>query len=397
MIPHVGAVVWALLFLPSTAHAQEEEAAEPPAVEVTPYGLLATSFHWASSPMVNLDAPIAIAPGSGASLGATARQSRLGLAAESAPLARAASAEAAAVVAEIDFFGGWYAENDITYAMSHPRLRLLFARLDWDAVSATVGQDWIVFAPLNPVSLVHVAVAGFQGAGNAWGRLPQAKLELRAGGVSAQAAVLAPVSGGPVDPAVEPGLVVGRNPGAADRSETPSVQGRIGYTLRVGERELRAGVSAHWAREEVVAGDPMMPTTENVASWGTSLDVDLPILPFLAVRGELLWGANLDGFFVNANLVGNETVGVFGGWAQLSLTLEPFALHVGAGLEDARAPDGQTLADGAIDENAAVYVAATGKAGPLTAGIEVSHLWTERAGAETAAGTHVALGALVAF
>ena len=397
MIVSLGALLSLLACTPAAARAQATTPAEPPAVEVTPYGLLATTFHWASAPMVNLDAPIAAGPGSGAALGATARQSRLGLRAVSAPLARAVTADAASVVAEIDFFGGWYAENDITYAMSHPRLRLLYARLDFSAASVTAGQDWIVFAPLNPVSVVHVAVAGFQGAGNAWGRLPQAKLELRAGGMSAQAAVLAPVSGGPVETAVEPGLVVGRTPGAADRSEAPSVQGRVGYALRLDDRELRAGLSAHWAREEVTGGDPMMPTTETVASWGVALDFDLPLVPFLAVRGELLWGANLDGLFVNANVVGADGVTVLGGWTQLSLALHPFALHVGGGFEDPRAPDGQTLPDGAIDENAAIYVAATGNAGPLTAGIEVSHLWTERAGAETARGTHIALGALVAF
>jgi hypothetical protein len=377
--------------------AAPEPEPEPPAVEITPYGLLATSFHWASAPMVNLDAPIAVAPGSGAALGATARQSRLGLRAVSAPLADEVSANAASVVAEIDFFGGWYADNDITYAMSHPRLRLLFARLEWSALTVTAGQDWIVFSPLNPVSIVHVAVAGFQGAGNAWGRLPQAKAEVRTGGLSAEAAVLAPVSGGPIDDTTEAGLVVGRNPGRADRSETPSLEARVAYAIPIDDRKLRAGASVHWAREEVTVGDPAMPATETVASWGAALDFDLPVLPVLAVRGELLWGANLDGFFVNADVIGGEPVSVLGGWAQLSLTLDPVAIHGGAGVEDARAPDGQTLPDGATDENTAVYVAITGKAGPLTAGVELSHVWTKRVGAETARGTHIALGALVAF
>jgi len=385
--------------MPAAQAAPVEDVTPPeeePAVRVEPYGLLAASFFWQSGPLANADAPIAVLPGSGASLGATARQSRLGLRAESGPLASALDAERAQVVAEIDFFGGWYADNDITYAMSHPRLRLFYARLSYAAVDVVAGQDWMVFAPLNPVSVVHVAVAGFQGSGNAWARLPQARVELRAGGLSLRAAVLAPASAGPVDPATEPGLVVGRRPGNADRSETPSLQARAAYALPLGDRSLVLGVSGHYAREEVTFG--AMPETSVVPSWGVALDFELPLVPWLAIQGELLTGANLDAFFVNADVLDDEPVSVLGGWAQLSFRMDPLNVHVGGGLEDPSAADGQVLPDGAIDQNGAVYIAVLAHAGPLTAGLELSQLWTRRAGTpETRDATHIALGSLLTF
>ena len=50
-------------------------------------------------------------------------------------------------------------------------------RLDWHSVALEVGQDWSIFAPLNPASLAMVAE--FNGSGNPWIRLPQIRVEAK--------------------------------------------------------------------------------------------------------------------------------------------------------------------------------------------------------------------------
>lgn len=382
------------LWLPSAAAAQQARQEPPETVDVQAYGLVATSFFWNASPLVNADAPVGALPGEEASLGASARQSRLGLRGGSPAAARALDADELSAVAEIDFLGGYYADNDVTFSMPHPRLRLMYGRVDWGALSVVAGQDWMVFAPLNPTSLVHVAVAGFQGTGNPWSRLPQLRAELRVADATLAVAVLAPVSTGPTDPAAT-GMSIARNPGPADRSETPSVQGRFGWTFHLSDRELVVGVSGHVGREEVSFGDPVRRATP--VSWGAALDADLPLLPWLSVRGELFVGQDLDGFFSSSDVVDGKAVPVVGGWGQLSASAGPLDVHAGGGAEDPRPPPGTSFPDGAVERNAAVYGVVAGRAGELTAGLEVSYLWTRRAGVGTARGTQVALGVLLPF
>jgi hypothetical protein len=59
------------------------------------------------------------------------------------------------------------------------RLRLAYGRMDWKNVALEIGQDWSIFAPLNPTSLAMYAVAELNAAGNPWIRLPQIRLEAK--------------------------------------------------------------------------------------------------------------------------------------------------------------------------------------------------------------------------
>lgn len=374
--------------------AEGKPEAGPDWIDAEIHGLVATSFFWNSRPLANADAPVAALGGGASSLGATSRQSRIGARVGVPAVARALHASALEVVAEVDFLGGYYADDDVTFSMGHPRLRLFHGRAEWHDVAVVAGQDWVPFAPLNPVSLVHVAVAGFQGAGNAWSRLPQLRGELSMGGATLAIAALAPVSSGPVGPSAE-GPTVVRTPGAADRSQTPSVQSRLAWAFDVDDRELVVGASGHWGRERARFGDP--PQASTADAWGVALDAELPLLSWLAVRGEVLAGANLDGFFVDADLVRGEPVPVVGGWGQVSVTAGPLELHAAGGLEDPRAPQGESLPDGAITKNAAFYGMLAGRADTLRAGLEVSHLWTERWRTGRVSGTQVALGLVLGF
>jgi hypothetical protein len=162
---------------------------EAPAVKVTPYGsVYFNGFHNADA-VNNEDVPLWAVGGAG-DTSATARQSRFGLRI-SAPAAFGAKVGA---VVEADFFGGFPAigtgEN-----FGQVRLRLANARLDWEKTSIVLGQDWMVFAPVNPTSLACAAIPLFAAAGNPWARIPQIRLERRFGSVLTQAAVLAPESG----------------------------------------------------------------------------------------------------------------------------------------------------------------------------------------------------------
>lgn len=383
-----------------TAAAPAEAPAEPPLVTVVPYGLLATSIYWNSTQLVNADGPFAVGAGDGASLGATARQSRLGLKVSSPPVASALSADSAGVVAEFDFNGGSYANNDVTWYQGHPRLRLFFAKVAWARVEVVAGQDWMIFAPQAPVSLVHLAVAAFTAAGNLYARLPQLRADAALGGLRLSGAVVAPVASGPIDPASPGGLTAVRTAGPADRSETPSLQGRVGYAIPIEARSLTFGVSGHFGRESAVVSDPTMPplVRDDITSFGLALDAKLELFDWLTIQGEAFVGQNLDGFASNADVAGGEAVSVYGGWAQLSLKYAPFALNVGAGAEDPDPAEGARLPAGAVTRNAALFTSVTATAGTLTGGLELSQLWTRRAGTGgLVPGTQIAAAATFGF
>jgi hypothetical protein len=81
---------------------------------------------------------------------------------------------------EIDFFGGQSAlANGVGFDIF--RLRLAYGRMDWRNFSLVAGQDWSVFAPLNPTSLATFAIPGMSSSGNLWIRSPQVRTEYRYG------------------------------------------------------------------------------------------------------------------------------------------------------------------------------------------------------------------------
>src|SRR5207248_2535858 len=57
------------------------------------------------------------------------------------------------------------------------RLRLAYGRMDWKNFSLEAGQDWSVFAPLNPTTLAEFAIPGMSASGNPWIRMPQIRGE----------------------------------------------------------------------------------------------------------------------------------------------------------------------------------------------------------------------------
>ncbi len=126
-------------------------------------------------------------------------------------------------VLEGDFFGG-YPTVGIGDNMGVFRLRLANARLDWTKGSLVVGQDWMIFAPVNPLSISSAGIPLFAAAGNPWSRLPQVRGEWKTKKVLLQGGLLAPQTG-------DFNSAFFYQPGSGALSETPFLQGRAAVTL----------------------------------------------------------------------------------------------------------------------------------------------------------------------
>ena len=121
------------------------------------------------------------------------------------------------------------------------RLRLANARLDWTKGSLVVGQDWMIFAPVNPVSLSSAGIPLFAAGGNPWSRLPQARGEWKRGRCCCRAACSRR----------RPATSTRRSSisrAAARSRETPFLQGRAAVTLAnfaASKKAATIGVSGH--------------------------------------------------------------------------------------------------------------------------------------------------------
>jgi hypothetical protein len=77
-----------------------------------------------------------------------------------------------------DFFGSRPVDTNILgRVLGAPRLRRGYLQLDKGDWRIVAGQDKAILAPLDPISLSHVAVPLGATAGNLWGWLPQVRLE----------------------------------------------------------------------------------------------------------------------------------------------------------------------------------------------------------------------------
>ena len=268
----------------------------------------------------------------------TARQSRLGIRVTGATVG---SAKVTAVV-EGDFFGGYPAVG-IGDNMGVFRLRLANARLDWAKGSLVAGQDWMIFAPVNPQSLSSAGIPLFAAGGNLWSRLPQVRGEWKTKRVLLQGGILAPQTG-------DFNSAFFYQPGSGALSETPFVQGRAALTLAnfaESKKVATIGVSGHWGQSRVLT-----PVDRTLDSNGIALDFVLPFGSLLTVQGEAFTGTNLGGFQggVFQGLVmdgavvgpggtpvldGPRALDTAGGWVQVLVALtKTVTVHGGFGTDD---------------------------------------------------------------
>lgn len=327
--------------------AAKKQTVDTSGVQVKPYGTIYFNAFNNSKAVNNQDVPLFATPSGLGGVGATVRQTRLGLRVEGA---RFGTAKLSGVI-EADFYGG-IPTSGIGENFGVVRVRLANARLDWEKTSLTIGQDWMPFAPVNPTSLAAAAIPQMAAAGNNWARIPQVRVDQKlTSNITATVAVLAPQSG---DYPTASNFFI--QPGSGAASRTPYFQSRIAYadknwfsTKKVGS----VGFSAHYGRSRVVND------REDIDSYGLALDWSFPLHKRVSLAGEAFVGRALAGFqagvfqgintefaFRSGNLVtpaGSRGINTKGGWTQIGFTPDVFgdrwSIFASVGIDDPRDAD----------------------------------------------------------
>lgn len=264
---------------------------------------------------------------------------------------------------EFDFFGTRPSDGTLTTGrvLNQPRLRFAyfqFGKNDW---KITAGQDKAILAPLDPVSLSHVAIPLGSTAGNLWAWLPQVRLDFnkKFGETSAviQFGVLRPQFADPrLETVVTSGTSVEGSPGLGERASHPFYQARIGLSRPMSNSNLRFGASGHYGRERIGA-------SRTIDSWAFAVDYAVPVMERLTWRGEAFVGTNLIPFqggvqqgvaFAGAPSTTFNKIGAGGGWTELIFELNSKdVLYAGVGVDDPR--DRSLLAGSTRSRNAFVW------------------------------------------
>jgi hypothetical protein len=250
-------------------------------------------------------------------------------------------------VFEFDLLGGKPAfANGVNFDIF--RVRLAYGRIDWANDSLEAGQDWAVFAPLNPTSLASYAIPGFSTSGNLWNRMPQIRYEHREGKKSRfifTTALLDPNAG---DSSGNPAV---RVIGLGERGSLPAFETRLGLTTPSHGKESSAGVSGHYSRLLGVPGNPAGTTLRSpIDSYGVSGDANLWLSSGFRVTGEAFHGRALGIFSGNiaqsAVVIAGRARGITstGGWVELhgeaptgyQGSWKNFSANFGYGVEDNR-------------------------------------------------------------
>ena len=254
--------------------------------------------------------------GTSGSVGATVRQSEIGLEAYGPTVA---GAQVSGNV-NLDFMGGFsYVANSVTNNVV--RLRTATMRLDWAQTSLVGGQDAPFFSPLSPTSFASLGYPAFADAGNLWTWTPQVRVEHRlklsvADGLLLQGGILDPLSGQP------PSSQFYRTPQGGEQSRIPAAGSRVAWTRGVGDHAMTLGIGGYYSRQNYGAGR----TTD---AWAGTADWNAPLGSHFALSGEFCRGRALGGVgaaqgtsvifdgpesYPTSNLIGLDTIG---GWTQL--------------------------------------------------------------------------------
>jgi prefoldin subunit 5 len=274
----------------------------------------------------NLDFPSysePVAAGSSeAALGATMRQSEIGLEVFGPNIAGARTS----ADVQLDFAGGFPATgNGVNFGIV--RLQTANLRFDWDHTSIVAGQDALFISPLSPTSFASLATPAFAFAGNLWGWTPQLRVEHRFS-VSDQQTVT--VQAGILDNLdwEFPSNSFSRTAQAGEMSGQPAYALRTAWSRPVWERPLSFGVAGYYGRQDWTWG-------RYVDAYAGMADWQIPILPRLGLSGEFYRGRGIGGLggAIGTSIVygGDPYVSrtpirglnTAGGWTQLKFQLTP--------------------------------------------------------------------------
>lgn len=257
-----------------------------------------------------------------ASVGATLRQSEIGLEIFGPTIAGAKSS----ADVQMDFAGGFAATGN-GVSSGFVRLQTASLRLDWDHTSVVVGQDALFFSPLSPTSFASLATPTFGYAGNLWGWTPQLRVEHRFAvsgqqTVTVQAGVLDNLDWEfPSDPFY-------RYAQAGEKSGQPAYALRTAWSRPVHEHPLSFGVAGYYGRQN-------WEWDRYVDAWAGMADWQVPMGSRFSLSGEFYRGRGIGGLggSVGRSIVfgGNPVYGStairaldsIGGWGQLKIQVTP--------------------------------------------------------------------------
>ncbi|MBI3074378.1 MAG: hypothetical protein HYY84_19885 [Deltaproteobacteria bacterium] len=401
----VSAVVWGLGL--AVGGASE--------VKVQPYGVVWTNFFYNVGSVNNIDIPFLSTASTGSdTFGATARQTRVGLKASIPKVWGGATIKGHF---ESDFFAG-SANSAFQASKPIPRIRIASIALEWERARVLVGQDWTIFAPLNPASLAHASIPGFAATGNLWDRAPQIRFEWWRGSgalkYGVQAALYAPVdnelfSGATV---ADQTYAVFRSADPIGLSRLPGGQARLWFGLDMPSGKqgvLGIASHTHFERYFFEGGAETL-----LQASGVAVDVALPVTKWLSLSGEFFFGKNLESFMGGAMqgvkkttaaasdgsgktvLTSTREIGTMGGWAQLSLApTSVWSFHFGYGIDQ---PNEDDIATKTRSRNTAGYVGiGITPHEKLKFAVEYNWLETQSKGATIQTGHHFNLGASLDF
>lgn len=272
----------------------------------------------------NLDVPdfaVPVAGGSpAASVGATLRQSEIGLEVFGPSVAGARSS--ANVV--FDFAGGFPATpNGVDFGIA--RMQTASLRLDWQNTSVVAGQDSLFISPLSPTSFASLATPALAYAGNLWGWTPQLRVEQRFDfshqqTLKLQIGILDNLDW---EPPADPYY---RAAQAGEQSGQPAYALRTEWSRPVFDHPLSFAAAGYFGRQDWSWG-------RYVDAWGGMADWRIPIVRRLALSGEFYRGRGIGGLGAGigrAVLFGGNPydattaihgLDTAGGWSQLKLQL----------------------------------------------------------------------------
>jgi hypothetical protein len=282
----------------------------------------------------------------------SARQTVLGL---NLTPATPSSGWSPSALVEFDFFGSRPVDNRQPQArvLNEPRLRFAYMQIEKGSWKVTAGQDRAILAPLDPISLSHVAIPLGATAGDLWAWLPQVRADHthKFGETTAllQFGVLRPQFGDfALNDQPIPNTIVDQNfNGLGERSTQPFYQARLALSHPILGSTATVGMAGHYGREAIGSN-------RDIDSWAFAVDFHVPLHSRLALRGEGFVGSNLIPFQggvlqgVAVVLPQGTQPGVFqkigagGGWGEL--TIFPTAdkkniFYLGAGTDDPRDAD----------------------------------------------------------
>jgi hypothetical protein len=227
---------------------------------------------------------------------------------------------------EFDLMGGAAPyTNGVNFSLF--RLRTAYGRLDYSHWAIEAGQDWTIFAPLNPTSMNQFGIPEFTATGNAWIRSPQIRIEGKnktasGYGVLWQVAATDPNAGDNSTTAV----VVSRVPGIGERGRMPALESRLALTKTANDRDFTIGFSGRYDREKNAGTIGTLNVQQPVDSWGAAVDFSLPVSKYVSLTGEAYEGRALGIYSVASGeaigavgTLGGRGVLSRGGWAQMQV------------------------------------------------------------------------------